>query len=372
MQQASAKFLAAVRASHQVLSYIDIIGPNAQPARLFATGGDVQIDRTAATRRRCTATCVDPGGLSGPGSVSALLVAGVTELRPYRGIVYSDKTTEVMPLGVFRLSKVTLTDQVGGAPSYSLECYDSSWVVSRDKFISPYTVAAGTNVIDAIKAILTRTFDNLTYDAISTTVKTTAPLVYDVADDPWDAASDLATSAGCELFFSATGRVVIAPPTDIDSLPAPAFTYIEGQQCSMIDLSNVRTVESGYNGVVLTGESPADETAPVRSVVWDEEPSSATYHLGEYGEVPMFVTDQNVKTQDEADAAAAALLAGQLGFSSQLSLTAWPNSALDAGDVVQVVRQRSNINDLYAIDGLTIPLATTATQPITLRQKRNT
>ncbi|MFG3137709.1 DUF5047 domain-containing protein [Streptomyces sp. NPDC048211] len=370
MEAATARFLSRIRASHQVVSYIDVQGPNQDAFRLTATGGNVAVDRTAAIRRRCVASCVDPDGTLTPRSAEDLLTPYGTEIRPYRGIRYDDGTEEVMPLGVFRISKATVTDSVGGSPDIQLEAYDRSRTVSRDKFTSPYSIPVGTNVVQAIKDILARTFPALTYDSITSALSTSAPMLYDVNDDPWDMACQLAVSLGCELFFDTRGAVVIAPPVDIDALPAPAFTYIEGPGCTMLDLSSVFTDEPGYNGVVLIGESVGDELPPVRSIVWDDQPTSATYHLGPYGEVPMTVTDPIVKTQSEADTAAAGLLRGQLGFSSQLSLTASVNPALDAGDVVQVVRARSGVSGLYAVDTLTVPLEVTGTQPIGLRQKR--
>lgn len=370
MEQATARFLAEIRKSHKVVSYVDVQGPNQDAFRLTATGGVITVDRTASVKRRCTVDCVDTTGTLTPTDARSLLTPYGTEIRSYRGVIYDDGTEEIMPLGVFRIAKVNVKDSVGGSPDIQIEAYDRSRTVSRDKFTSPYTVASGYNVVQAIKDILERTFPDLQYDAVSSPLVTTAPILYDVSDDPWDKASDLATSLGCELFFDARGRVVLAPPTDIDALPEPDFTYIEGSGCTMLDLDSVLTDEPGYNGVVLTGESVGDELPPVRSVVWDAEPTSPTYHLGPYGEVPMFITDSIVKTQSDADAAAAALLAGQLGFSSQLSITATVNPALDAGDVIQALRERSGVDGLYAIDALTIPLDVAGTQDITLRQKR--
>jgi hypothetical protein len=307
-----------------------------------------------------------------PVDTDSLLTPFGTTLRPYRGVRYSDGTTEVVPLGVFRLSKASVNDTTGGSVDIQLEAYDLSRTVARDKFISPYVIESGTNLVDAIKAILSRTFDELNYDAISTTRVTTAPKLYDVSDDPWKAVSDLALSLGCDIYFDVDGWVVIAPPVDIDALPAPDFAYIEGQGCSMTALSRVFTDEPGYNGVVVIGESPGDELPAVRAIAWDEEPTSATYHLGPYGEVPMFVTDQTIKTTEDAQAVADQLLRNLLGFSSGLSVTGWVNPAYEAGQVVQVERARSHVTGLYAVDAFNVPLSAKDTQGLSLRAKRTT
>lgn len=370
--RATNRFLAEIRRSHRVISYIDVISPTQEVLRLPATGGEVNVDRTADIRRSCRATCIDPTGLLVPESADSLLTPYGTILRPYRGVEYTDGSgdIEVLPLGVFRLSKSNVNDSTGGSPDISLEAYDLSRTVQRDKFTSPYVIEPDTNIIEAIKAILARTFPDLQYDSISTTRTTTAPKLYDVGDDPWKAVTDLATSLGCDIYFDVEGWVVIAPPVDIDALPSPDFTYIEGQGCIMTSLSRVFTDEPGFNGVVITGESPGDELPPVRAVAWDEEPTSATYHLGPYGEVPMFITDQTIKTQEDAQSVADQLLRNQLGFSSGLTVTGVVNSSYEAGHVVQVERLRSRVTGLYAVDAFNVPLRAADLQGLTLRAKR--
>lgn len=371
MLPVSDKFLAEVRRSHRIVSYVDVYGPNGDYFRLNATDGTVNVDRTAATRRRCTATCVDRDGTVTPTGPDSVLTPYGTILKFYRGVIFSDGSgQEVVPLGVFHLAKASVKDQVGGSPGISLEGYDFSRTVSRAKFTDVYNIAAGTNLVDAIKGIIIRSFPDMEFDAMATTITTPAAVVLDTNTDPWEACNTLATSMGCEVFFDATGRCVIAPPVDIDHLAAPDFNFIEGPGCTMLDLSVDYTDDPGYNGVVLTGASAGDDSAPVRSIAWDNEPTSPTYHLGPYGEVPQFVTDQNITTQEDADAAAASLLASLLGFSSQLSLTAVVNPALDANDVVEVKRQRSGINARYAVDAVSIPLHSSGTSSLTVRNKR--
>lgn len=367
--RATDRFLREIRTSHEMISYVMVSSPTRESARLEAIGGDVSVDRTASIRRSCSITCIDSDGSWTPQGPQSVLTPFGTEIRPYRGVVYSDGTEEVQPLGVFRLAKADVTDKLG-AVEIRLEAYDLSRTVKRDKFTSPYVIAAGTNVLQAIKDILARTFPDLDYDVISTALTTTAPRVYDVGDDPWDAATELATSMGCDLYFDVLGGVVVAPPVDIDALPAAAFDYIEGESCTMTELGVSFSDEPGYNGVIVTGESHGDELPPVRAEAWDDEPSSATYRLGPYGEVPMFHSDQIIKTVADAQAVAAQLLQGLLGFSSSLDVTAMVNPALEAGDVVEVKRERSHVDGLFTADAFNVPMSKDGTQTLQLRQKR--
>lgn len=374
MPRATDRFSNEVRRSHTVVSYVDVISPAQEIRRLVAVAGEVTVDRTAQFRRAGRIECIDPLGTFTPDAAGALLTPFGSEVRPYRGVRYQDGTEEIYPLGVFRIAKSTITEASshggGSGVRINLEMYDRSRTIARDKFTSTYTLAAGTNLLEAIKLIIGRTFPDAEYDAISTTVTTTAPTLFEASDDPWEAVVDLALSMGCEAYFDVEGRVVVAPPVDIDALPTPDFTYIEGNGCTMIDLQTVYSDEPGNNGVVVTGESPGDELPPVRAEAWDNEPSSPTYRYGPYGEVPIFITDNNVKTTAEAQAMADSLLRGMIGVSSQLSITSWVNPSLAAGDVVEVRRDKMFVDGLYAIDALNIPLRKEGTQALTLRQKR--
>lgn len=371
MARATERFLNEIRLSHTVYSYVDVISPNQETKRLVAVGGEVNVDRTGTVRRAGRIECIDPLGIFVPDENSGILTPFGTEVRPYRGVRYTDGTTEVYPLGVFRLAKATFAESTSGAGvRITLELYDRSRAIARDKFVNTYTIPAASNLINAIKLIVGRTYPDAEYDSISTTITTTSPKVFNTADDPWQAATDMATSCGCEIYFDTTGRVVIAPPTDIDALPAPDFSYIENRRNTLVDLKKEYADEPGFNGVVVSAQSSGDELPPVRAEAWDTEPTSPTYYLGPYGRVPTFVNDTNVKTVADAQAMADSLLKGQIGFSSKLSVSSWVNPVLEAGDVIQVERQKMGVTGLYTVDAFNIPLRKEGIQNLTLRTRR--
>jgi hypothetical protein len=374
MARATQKFLDEIRRSHRVFSYVDAISPTQEVKRLVVIDGDVTVDRTAQFRRGLTLNCIDPTNEFVPQGDTGLLTPFGTELRPYRGVQYDDGTVEVYPLGVFRLSDSDFVDSSTSAASsgvrISLKAMDRSRTVSRDKFTTNYTIPTGTNLIDAIKLILARTFDDLTYDAITTGIVTTGPKILTPEDDPWDAVTALAKSCGCEIYFNVDGWVTIIPPTDIDALPAPDFYFIEGQRTTLLELRRTYSDANAYNGIIVTGASASDELPPVRAEAWDMEPSSPTYRLGPYGEVPLPVSDTNVKTTADAQAMADSLLKGQVGAAAQLSLSSWTNPAIEAGDVIEVERPLMYVSGLYTVDAFNIPLQAAGTQSFKLRTRR--
>jgi hypothetical protein len=369
--KATHKFLAEVRKSHTVISYVDVVSPSNETKRLVAIDGSVTVDRTAQFRRSAGIECVDPLGEFIPNGTSGILTPFGTEVRPYRGVKYNDGTVEVYPLGVFRLSRVQMTESSSGAGvRIKLDMFDRARTISRDAFTTMYSIAADTNVIDAVKLIVRRTFPDAEFDAISSPVVTPGPKVYAVKDDPWTACVELAKSAGCEIFFDTEGRVVIAPPIDLDALPSPDFTYIDGAGSTLLDLDVDLADEKVCNGVVVQAQSTSSELPPVRAEAWDNEPLSPTYHLGPYGRVPKFVDDKNVTTEAQAQAMADSLVKGLLGSASQLQVSSWTNPALEAGDVIEVRRDRMRVSGLYTVDSFSVPLRASGTQTLKLRQRR--
>lgn len=368
------EFYKRIRLSHESFSYVEMIAPDQEARILEVIEGEVAVDRSALVRRSLTCRAIDPGGLITPRASGEVLTPYGTELKPYRGIRWRDKfgevVEEVCPLGVFRLSRSSISYKADGTSDITLEAYDRSRTIQRDKFIVPYVVAAGTNILTAIKEIVKRTFPGVEYDTISTVLTTSAPMLLDTGSDPWEACTNLARSMGCEIYFDVLGRLVVAPPPDIAAQPAPDFSYYDSDGGTMIDLGRDFADENAFNGVIVTGETPGDEMPPVRGEAWDDSPSSPTYRYGDYGEVPMFITDNTAKTEEDCAKIAKSTLALQLGAPASLSMTSLVNPSYEAGDVVEVILERAGVDGLYGLDAFNVPLSGSATQRLTMRERR--
>lgn len=378
--RASARFLAEIRKSHTLFEYVDIVNNAHQTKRLHVTMGNVNADRTSQFRRSVSLVCIDPDGTFIPNGPGGDLTPYGTHILPYSGVMYSDGTTEVYPLGVFRLSDCTVDESnplQGAGTTLTLEGYDASRTISRDKFINAYTIAQGTLVTSALQYLVRRTLPNATFDMITHGMTVPYQLTYAVGDDPWQACTDLAQSIGCETYFDVAGNCVIAPPADVTALGSPDFDYIEGQGCTMTDLAASYS-DSGYNGVIVVGASTGTAGAAVQGAAWDMDPASPTYRYGPYGQVPEIVQDQNITTVADANNSAASILNGQLGFLTQADVTCWTNPAIDVNDVIQVERSVTKTTGRFVVDSLTIPMGSSNTgtpasyteQTVTLRQVR--
>lgn len=379
--RATPKFLAALRKSHTVFEFIDVLTNSGKLIRLHVTVGTVSVDRSAQYRRSVQATCFDPDGSITPQDASDALTPFGTKMYPYKGILYEDGTAEVYPLGVFHLSQssVVETGTLGNTRvTINLTGYDQSRKISRQKFTSTYTINQGTKVTDAIQALVTNVYPDARFDMITHGMTTPYGLSYAVGEDPWQACIDLAYSIGCQVYFNADGVCVCAPPADLDALSSPAMDYIEGEGCTMTDASAIYTDDPGYNGVIVIGATPGSGSDPVMGQAWDDDPASPTYRYGPYGQVPHVVNDSNITTQADADASASSLLSAAIGFITQTDITCWTNPAFEVDDVIQVQRANIAAKGLYILDAFTVPMGQSNTgvpggmnlQALTLRQKR--
>lgn len=105
MYPVSARFLAALAESHSPITRVTLYRTDGMVEELAHTGGSVQVDRSSAARRTCTVTLADPGII--PRSDRDRLAVYGARLRISRGIAYGDGSSELVPLGVFRVDEVS-------------------------------------------------------------------------------------------------------------------------------------------------------------------------------------------------------------------------------------------------------------------------
>lgn len=358
------------------------------------TGGDVTVDRGAAFRRSLRMNVV-PYGAGGfvSASLSSDQIDAIRQsllptdpysaMSPYGNSVrlwygihvpgfvngYTGGDVWYFSLGLFRISDVQVSDD--SVPTLSITGYDPSRTISRNKLTQPWLVASGTNWGDAIVGLALDRYPALKYRAHS--VLETAPqVVVDPEQDPWQVITDWAAAFGNEVFFDADGYLTIQPEPDPSVTPI-AWTYYDGgtlQNALLLGVGKTMSDDPGYNGVVLTAESSTIAT-PLRSEVWDDNPTSPTYALGPYGRVPKFVSNPYVANQAQADAAAAAELRRSMGGTEQVSLAAVPNAAHEAGDVIRVVRPLALVDHTAVVESFTIPLDPGSAMSINCRERRS-
>jgi hypothetical protein len=342
----SDRFLQRLAEDHIVATRVQLFLTDGRTVDLEHTGGSVTVDRSQSIRRTCTVAGCDVTLI--PRSPTDQLATYGARLRIARGVEYGDGTSELVPLGVFRLDAVE--GDLGQGP-VTLQGKDLSAVITDDKFTEPWT-ATGT-VVSAVTALVLRSLPDA---AVITDIVDVAigRRSFDVEGDPWAAVQEIAAAAGAVVYASADGVFVIATLPDLLTTdPAWAVEAIEGGV--YVSGTRAMTSDNVFNGVLARGENTADNVAPVSYLATDVDPNSPTYWGGPFGRRPDFYTSSTLVTLAACTQAANMRLAAAKAPNAAGNFSALPNPALEAGDVLRVMHE-DGTRELHQVAAFTVPL----------------
>lgn len=364
-------FLSSVRKSH--ISKVKVEIYDAATGTILSTtspiSGEVTIDSRRSVRRQCSLEFVDTDGTLVPtNKISSVLLPFNREIKIYRGVQYQDGTEELVPLGVFQITTVEVTDTSQGV-KITVQGSDRSLKVAKAKFTSHnFYIEDATPKETAIAQILKDRYPNVKTDFPATGQVTT--LIYptlDQSSDPWREALKIAESAAMDLYFDENGIARMRPIPDPD-LGKALVEYTDGEDSVVTQLGRNLSSDESYNHVIYTGEG-TNLTIGVIGEAFDNNPSSPTY-VTTYGSVPIFKSSPNILTVAEAEEAARAELKKVIGASEKITWDQIVNPAHDVYDLVKIVRGPSGVNSTLMLDAITIPLASTATMNAVGRSRR--
>lgn len=356
MWPVSEAFRAAVRQSHRVVVSAGAYVDDSLIADLYPVDGRVSIDSRRAVRRTLSMSLVDEDGslVPGPGGTTGVLSPFGTEIKVFRGVQFTDGTQEIVPLGVFVITSVDITEDESGR-QIKVEGSDRSIRIQRARFTDPYQIASGTAVETVIADLLRSRWADVAVDFPATGATVGARVLAAGSDtDPWKAAVEIAEAAGFDLAFDADGVVrmrTIPDPTETDA----DETYADGSDAVLLDVARGFDTGNTYNGVIASSEA-SDVEPPVRAEAWDENPDSPTYRYGPFGQVPRFYVSSFIRDSAQAATAAAAQLQRELGRSEAVEWSQIVNPAHDVLDVVRLSRPALTLDAVLVIDRLDVPL----------------
>jgi hypothetical protein len=267
---------------------------------------------------------------------------------------------ELVPLGVFLITDVQVTTGPDGT-TVTVQGSDRALRISRNRWAGPYPIR-NLPTEDAIDGLLVDRWLDVDTDLPATgrTVRR-ATLGVGEDNDPWADARGIAQAAGYDLYFDGNGVAVMDQVPDYADA-SPVEIYLEDDEAMVLELTRGLTSERSYNGVIATGEG-SDLDDVYRGEAWDDDPASPTYRFGPYGQYPRFYSSPLLASDDEAEAAAASLLARIRGIIETVEWTQIVDPSLDAGDLVEVRNAATKLRRAMVLDRLTIPLS--PSQPMT-------
>lgn len=380
------EFKSEVRKSHVSKVKVEIydMANNTILATPQPIAGEISIDNRRSIRRMCSLEFIDTDGTLVPrNKISSVLLPYNREVKVYRGVVYADGTEELVPLGVFIITGVDVTESTQGV-KITVTGSDRSLKVARAKFTNhSFYIEDGTAKETAIKNILENRYPKVKtiFPATNQVTKLLYPTL-DQSSDPWREATKIAEGAGYDLYFDENGTARMRPIPDPDK-GVPVAIYQTGEEITttysqtvvptgaspvLTSVARSLSSEDSYNGVIFTGEG-TNLSIGVIGEAWDDNPASPTYRKT-YGEVPIFKSSPTVLTVAEATTAAIAELRKVIGATEKINWDAIVNPAHDVYDLVKITRTETGIDAILMIDSLTIPLSPQSTMSAVARSRR--
>lgn len=343
----SSAFIAALRSPSMVTS-VSVTASNG--TTLSVEDGNVQMDSRRSTTRTAELTITPTSSMTANNIYDLVMTPGI-EITIKRGLLVNG-AVEYVTLGVFLTDTAEYSKATNSAVRWTGS--DRSKRISRAKFIDPYKIPSGTALADAGTEFLRHRWPDTVCNFSNVTATIQAQVVYEAGEssDPWASARSLFADHGYDLNYDGYGNVRALPVPDPASTDV-VFDFGSGNTNLVTDGNVTGTMEETYNGVVASAET-SGAYLPARAIVWDEDPSSPTYILGNMGQVPYFYSSPLLVTQAMCQTAAQTLLNRMKG---RLDSFSWPsivNPALEPLDVVSVTI--GGVTNKLVIDSLTIPL----------------
>lgn len=330
MYTTTSRFDVAIKNAGKRKTVVDIYyGNQLIQSNLPVSDGSITTDRSARSRRSGTVTIADPA-LMPRLSPNDTLSPFSTELVLRTGIVYADKTEELVPMGRFVITSVSGAVETGLIPVVTM--LDRAEKVFE---LGPGTLNySGSDVFSSVASMVGAPNPVWTPLSISASLsnRTIAAAQADAGTDRWQLASSLATSITAEVYFDRFGDPILSPIVYVTpQTNSGVWTIEDGEEGTLIAGTKVYARTDVYNAVRVIGNAP-ENTA----TVYDSDNRSATKYGGPFGERLLVVNDSTLTTVAACYTRAITELRRTTGRGVAISFTSVANPALDPGDIIRI------------------------------------
>lgn len=327
-------------------------------------GGTVTLDVTADQMRSCSFQIADDSRQPVP-SWLGRMKPGHAEVKVQRGL-YAGGSLQWFSLGVFGLEEVDGPQHSSSAPgpTYTITGYDRSAQVSASTLTKNFKVASGKEAHEVVYELIRRQAPQISRFNLKPTNIVPFAQTFQSGMDPWQAAVEIAQSAGCVLYFDANGVLTMREvPRGSSSRVCVHFDERDAWNMATEITPSVST-QPGYNGVQVTGTNSKGK--PLSVVVWDDNPASETYYKGPYGRRPAPpVQISTAVSYAQLAKVGHKLLREVVGLTRQTAITTSPAEWLDAYDLVVTWVSEAKRHGIEMVTGLTTPLDYSGLQQVT-------
>lgn len=278
----------------------------------------------------------------------------ITRVRP---VMLNDGLPE-QPCGVF-VPSAPSQEWGGAGGTVTVELLDRTSILGQDAVAQSYSVAKGSNIVTAIKALIESTGESAgAITPVSATLS--ADLVWPAGTTKLQIANDMLKSAACfSLRADLNGQFVVEPYRSPGSRPV-AFEFLDGD--ASIYLPS-HSIDSDYyavpNRVLAIAPGTGDEEG-VTGIATNENPNSPF----SYQARGRWVTrvDTSVEIPEGADAeeiqalanAAAKRSLAQFTPAKTISIQHGPVPGIEVNEVVRFRRTEAGIDGLFTVSTTSI------------------
>jgi len=304
---------------------------------LVFVNGTVTATLTSRVARTCTLTVHED---LYPFNDDGLLNPFGNELRVFAGVVFADGERYIWPVFVGKIVEAAL-----GEGDCQIVASDRAAEVEDAAFIAPENSTVGAPVVDEFQRLVSDGVPGALFGTSDSFFQVMPVLTWE--HDRAGALDEMATSVGAFWYPLADGQFVLRKiPWTVAGEPLVTLTDEDGG--SITSSSAVRSRETVFNSVTVTGERP-DGTVPVFHTAEDSNPDSPTYTGGPFGVRNKLVQLDTPSTPDGAREAAESYLRRTTAFTEAWTFSCAPDAALELGDILRLdVRGRVDIRQVVA------------------------
>ena len=353
---------------------VDILDPGGDVVASTATAtsgivlvsGTINEDITQAVTRECTVRLLLENTADGsrhpllpakPGDPLDPRTGGA--LAIYAGPIRPSGIPALVKLGVFKIVAATPTSQATGE-SLSIRGLSEETSIAATPFFDVFNVSSGTPITQVIGNMVTQAVPNVRIHVESTGI-TSPQFSFADVDNRLTKVQELAESIGMVARFDREGRFRVEHAAEYGDteFTSPRWTFDEGVNAVMRDVSRDLDDSELHNGVIVVGEPLDTNTDPVRFSLWDSNPNSPVYYnpnnpgASRVGPRPKKIVSPLVYTVEQATAVAIVTLTRLLAWPDRISVTVAANPNIEAGDLARIVRTTMGVDGLYEVRSIT-------------------
>lgn len=355
MYSVSTKFLKTSRTSTKRISVVDIYYNNLIIySDIPIKEGTINVDRSSSIRRSGNLV-VSKANIN-----TDLLEPWGTEIRVRSGVQYTDRTREMVPLGIFRIEDIAWNE--GQDSDITVNFFDRGKALEDAGLLADRDVS-GKTALEAIQLAITSVWDHagytptVTMDSTLNNVKLPKGSIH--SGTYLDLVQKSAEATSGEVYFDVLGNVIvgkipaITPELNIEDA---VWVIDVGESGVLIEATRKHSRSETFNAVAVYGATKNTTGGDrVSSIAYDLSSRNNASYFSAFGKKSKRMENDALTTDIQCQQVAQQQLKNFAGLSKTVEFTSLLNPALAEGDII-AFKFLDDTTEIHLVDSLSIPL----------------